>query len=166
MSNLIHFLDWSFDTDLKNMGWSVKDGAEDSLAIPSSLLDVEKPLWLRPLWADTEIIGAGSWLLPVCLEKLQEISGGATFFVETQTAAEQSINSWCEVLRVMGIFMHLLIIYFTFLIWWWEKFHFSSETSEEVLQEEQCVLRRNKNQAVIIEADVRLSRPSFWQMWV
>lgn len=38
------------------------------------------------------MIGAGSWLLTVCLEKLQEISGAAAFFVETQTAAEQNIN--------------------------------------------------------------------------
>ena len=36
------------------------------------------------------MIGAGSWLLPACLEKLQEISGAAAFFVETQTAAEQN----------------------------------------------------------------------------
>lgn len=37
------------------------------------------------------MIGAGSWLLPACLEKLQEISGAAAFFVETQTAVEQNI---------------------------------------------------------------------------
>lgn len=37
------------------------------------------------------MIGAGSWLLPACLGKLQEISGAAAFFVETQTAAEQNI---------------------------------------------------------------------------
>ena len=37
------------------------------------------------------MIGAGSWLLLVCFEKLQEISGAAAFFVETQTAVEQNI---------------------------------------------------------------------------
>lgn len=36
------------------------------------------------------MMGAGSWLLMLCLEKLQEISGAAAFFVETQTA-EQNI---------------------------------------------------------------------------
>lgn len=33
--------------DLKNMGWSVKEGAEESLPVVSSLL--EKPLWFKPL---------------------------------------------------------------------------------------------------------------------
>lgn len=37
------------------------------------------------------MIGAGSWLVPACLEKLQEISGAGAFFVETQTAAKQNI---------------------------------------------------------------------------
>lgn len=73
------------------MGWSVKEGAEASLSINSSLPDVEKPLWLKRLWAGTEMIGAGSWLPLACFEKLQEISGAAAFFVETQTAAEQNI---------------------------------------------------------------------------
>lgn len=37
------------------------------------------------------MIGAASWLLLVqlCLEKLQEISGAAVFFVVTQAAGEQ-----------------------------------------------------------------------------
>jgi len=39
------------------------------------------------------MIGAGSWLLLACLEKLQEISGAAAFFVGTQTAAEQNAIS-------------------------------------------------------------------------
>lgn len=82
------------------MGWSVKEGAEDSLSIISSLPDVEKPLWLKPLGAGTEMIGAGSWLVPACFEKLQEISGAATFFVETQTAAEQIRSQYLKV-RVM-----------------------------------------------------------------
>lgn len=73
------------------MGWSVKEGAVASLSVTSSLPDVVKPLWLKRLWAGTEMIGARSWLLPACLEKLQEISGAAVFFVETQTAAEQNI---------------------------------------------------------------------------
>lgn len=68
------------------MGWSVKGEAEASLSFASSLPDVEKPFWLSRLCAGTEMIGAGSWLPPVCLEKLQEISGAATFFVVTQTA--------------------------------------------------------------------------------
>lgn len=34
------------------------------------------------------MIGAGSWLLPVCFEKLQEISGADIFFVETLTATK------------------------------------------------------------------------------
>lgn len=38
------------------------------------------------------MIGAGSWLLLVCLEKLQEISGVAAFFIETQMAVNQNIN--------------------------------------------------------------------------
>lgn len=38
------------------------------------------------------MIGAGSWLLLVCLEKLQEISGVAAFLIETQTAVNQNIN--------------------------------------------------------------------------
>lgn len=38
------------------------------------------------------MIGAGSWLLLVCLEKLQEISGVAAFLTETQTAVNQNIN--------------------------------------------------------------------------
>lgn len=70
------------------MGWSTKEGPEESLSIISSLPDVEKPLWLRPLGAGTEMMGAGSWLVPACLEKLQEISGAAAFFAETQTAVE------------------------------------------------------------------------------
>lgn len=82
------------------MGWSVKEGAEDSLSIISSLPDVEKPLWLKPLGAGTEMIGAGSWLVPVCFEKLQEISGAATFFVETQTATEKIRSQYLKV-RVM-----------------------------------------------------------------
>lgn len=72
-----------FYTNLKKIGWSVNEGAEASLSAASSLPDVEKPLWLMRLWVGTDIIGARSWL--VCLEKLQEISGAATFFVETQT---------------------------------------------------------------------------------
>ncbi len=48
------------------------------------------------------MIGAGSWLLPACLEKLQEISGAAAFFVDTQTAAEQNpIRSWYLNVRFM-----------------------------------------------------------------
>lgn len=78
------------NTDLKNMGWSVKEGAESSLSVISSLL--EKPLWFNPLWVGSEIIGAGSWLLFVCLEKLHEISGVAAFLIETQTAVEQNTN--------------------------------------------------------------------------
>ncbi|TNN56909.1 hypothetical protein EYF80_032899 [Liparis tanakae] len=42
------------------------------------------------------MMGAGSWLLLLllaCLEKLQEISGAAAFFVGTQTAAEQNAIS-------------------------------------------------------------------------
>lgn len=70
----------------------MKEGAEASLSFTSSLPDVEKPLWLKRLWAGTEMIGAGSWLLPACLEKLQEISGMAAFFVETQTAAEKTLS--------------------------------------------------------------------------
>lgn len=78
------------NTDLKNMGWSVKEGAEESLSVISSLL--EKLLWFKPLWEGSEIIGAGSWLLLVCLEKLQEISGVAAFLIERQTAVNQNIN--------------------------------------------------------------------------
>lgn len=88
------------------MGWSVKEGAEDSLSLISSLPDVEKPLWLRPLGAGTEMIGAGSWLGPMCLEKLQENSGAAVFFVVTQTANEQ-IKSWYSKVKLMLFFcMH------------------------------------------------------------
>lgn len=36
-------------TDLKKIGWSVKDGADASFSFPSSLPDVEKPLWLKRL---------------------------------------------------------------------------------------------------------------------
>lgn len=68
------------------MGWSVKGGAEASLSFTSSLPDADKPFWLNRLCAGTEMIGAGSWLLPACFVKLQEISGAATFFVVTQTA--------------------------------------------------------------------------------
>lgn len=71
-----------FNTDLKKIGWSVK-GVADASSITSSLLDVEKPLWLKRLWMGTEMMGAGSWLLPACLEKLQEISGADAFFVAT-----------------------------------------------------------------------------------
>lgn len=66
-------------------------GGADASSVTSSLLDVEKPLWLKRLWVGTEMIGAGSWLLPACLEKLQEISGADVFFVTTQTAAKQNI---------------------------------------------------------------------------
>lgn len=49
------------------------------------------------------MIGAGSWLLPACLEKLQEISGAAAFFVETQIAAKQYIimSFWLKVMFTM-----------------------------------------------------------------
>lgn len=76
----------SIKTDLKKMGWSVNEEAEDSLSVDSSLPEVEKPLRFIPLGAGTEMIGAGSWLGPTCLEKLQENSGGAAFLVLTQTA--------------------------------------------------------------------------------
>lgn len=84
-------MDRVFDnTHLKNMGWSVNEGAEDSLSAISSLL--EKPLWFKPLWVGSEMIGAGSWLPLACLEKLQEISGVAAFFIGTQMAGKPSKN--------------------------------------------------------------------------
>ena len=43
------------------------------------------------------MIGAASWLLAVCLEKLQEISGAAAFFVVTQTAATPIIIRGYEI---------------------------------------------------------------------
>ena len=73
------------------MGWSLKVRA--SLSTTSSLPDMENPLWLKRLCAGTEMIGAGSWLLPASLEKLQEISGAEDFFVETQNAAKQDDTS-------------------------------------------------------------------------
>lgn len=38
------------------------------------------------------MIGAGSWLLLACLEKLQEISGVAAFLIGTQMAGKPSKN--------------------------------------------------------------------------
>lgn len=38
------------------------------------------------------MIGAGSWLPLACLEKLQEISGVAAFFIGTQMAGKPSKN--------------------------------------------------------------------------
>ena len=38
------------------------------------------------------MMGAGSWLLLVCLEKLQEISGADDFFVGTQIATKIKKN--------------------------------------------------------------------------
>lgn len=123
-------------TDLKKIGWSVKDGADASFSFPSSLPDVEKPLWLKRLWAGTEMMGAGSWLLMLCLEKLQEISGAAAFFVETQTA-EQNIIIKSHYMKVKFTANDLdWMINVTFLSRRWEKLNFSSKTSKEVLQEE------------------------------
>lgn len=68
------------------MGWSVNEEAEDSLSVVSSLPEVGKPLWFIPLGAGTEMMGAGSWLGPTCLEKLHENSGGGAFLVLMQTA--------------------------------------------------------------------------------
>ena len=73
------------DPHLKKTGWSVKEEEAASVS-GSSLPEVDRPLRLRLLWAGTEMMGAGSWLLPGCLEKLQEISGPAGFFTETQSA--------------------------------------------------------------------------------
>lgn len=120
------------------MGWSVKEGAEDSPSAISSLL--EKPLWFKPLWAGSEMIGAGSWLLLVCLEKLQEISGVAAFLMETQMAEKQNINELG--IKDLWPLLHLLIVYLTFLRRCWEKLHLCSKTSKEVLQEEQCILSK------------------------
>lgn len=68
------------------MGWSVNEEAEDSLSVISSWPEVEKPPWFIPLGAGTEMMGAGPWLGPTCLEKLHENSGGAAFLVLMQTA--------------------------------------------------------------------------------
>lgn len=82
------------NTDLKKMGWSVKEGAEDSLSFISSLPEVGKSLWFIPLGAGTEMIGAGPWMGPTCLEKLQENSGAAAFLVVIQTG--QGTNKGLE----------------------------------------------------------------------
>lgn len=76
----------SISTDLKKMGWSVNEDAEDALSVISSLPEVVKLVWFPPLGAGTEMMGAGSWLGPTCLEKLHENSGGAAFLVLMQTA--------------------------------------------------------------------------------
>lgn len=131
------------NTDLKNMGWSVKEGAEESLSVISSLL--EKPLWFKPLWEGSEMIGAGSWLLLVCLEKLQEISGVAAFLIETQTAVSQNINK-LGIKNNVWLLLHPLMVYFTFLWRCWEKLHFGSKAGKEVFQEEQCILQRTKKE--------------------
>lgn len=86
------------NTDLKKMGWSVKEAAKDSLSLISSLPEVGKPLWFIPLGAGTEMMGAGSWLGPTCLEKLQENSGADAFLVVTQTA--QGTNQGMEWYKV------------------------------------------------------------------
>lgn len=130
--------------DLKNMGWSVKEGAEESLPVVSSLL--EKPLWFKPLWEGSEMIGAGSWLLLVCLEKLQEISGVAAFLIETQTAVNQNISE-IGITNDVWLLLYWLVLYFTFLRRCREKLHFGSKTGKEVFQEEQCVLQRTKQES-------------------
>lgn len=124
-------------TNLKNMGWSVKEGAEESLSVISSLL--ENPLWFKLLWEGSEMIGAGSWLLLVCLEKLHEISGVAAFLIETQMAVNQNKNE-LGIKNNVCLLLHSLTVYFTFLWRCWEKLHFGSKTGKEVFQEEQCIL--------------------------
>jgi len=73
---------------LKKTGWSVKEEEAAALVSDSSLPEVDRPLWLSLLWAGTEMMGAGTWLLPGCLEKLQVISGPAGFFTDTQRASD------------------------------------------------------------------------------
>lgn len=75
------------DPHLKKTGWSVKEEEAASVS-GSSLPEADRPLWLSRLWAGTEMMGAGSWLLPGCLEKLQVISGPAGFFTDTQSALD------------------------------------------------------------------------------
>ena len=60
------------------------------------------------------MIGAGSWLLLVCLEKLQEISGVAVFLTETQTAVSQNINR-LVVKNNVWLLLQSLMVYFTLL---------------------------------------------------
>lgn len=76
----------STNTDLKKIGWSVNEGAVDSLSVISSLPEEAKLLWFTPLGAGTEMMGPGSWLGTPCLEKLQENSGGGAFLALMQTA--------------------------------------------------------------------------------
>lgn len=120
----------SINTDLKKMGWSVNEGAEDSLSVISSLPEVGKLLWLTPLGAGTEMMGAGSWLGPACLEKLHENSGGAAFLVLMQTAqARHKGLVFIIALEISGgrssvRELKCWLVNVTFLCWWREKFHF------------------------------------------
>lgn len=137
------------NTDLKKMGWSAKEGAEDSLSLMSSLPDMGKPLWFIPLGAGTEMMGAGSWLGPACLEKLQENSGADAFLVLTQTGRGTKKKGvgrgGLEISQVRQTISSVLrlncwLLNVTFLRRWREKLHFGGQTGEEVLQEEQCIL--------------------------